>query len=131
MHHCLELKNYSILFDVAHNPQALEALNKTLDNLIPKAQRVVLCGCSEDKDYPASLKLFSSLSDNVYLCDGFYKAVSVNELQLQLPDAKACFQSPEQGLSYLQAHYAESGSCIIVAGSVFLVGAARVAYLEN
>ncbi|NOQ36046.1 MAG: hypothetical protein GQ569_09140 [Methylococcaceae bacterium] len=123
--------NPSILFDVAHNPQALEALNKTLDNLIPKARRVVLCGSSEDKDYPTSLKLFSSLSDNVYLCDGFYKAVSVNELQLQCPEAKACFRSPEQGLSYLQAHYAETDSCIIVAGSVFLVGAARAVYLEN
>ncbi len=122
--------NPAIFFDVAHNAEALDALADTLDSLIPKKQRVFLSGFSEDKNYADCLKRLRELSDRIYLTEGFYKAVAVDKLQAFVPNAMDCFKSAEQGLSDLQKHYADSGACLIITGSVFLTGKLRAAYLS-
>ncbi|MFY9259614.1 MAG: Mur ligase family protein [Gallionella sp.] len=121
----------AVLFDVAHNLHALEALTHALESLIPKAQRVVLCGFSTDKDFRTGLQKLATLSDMVYLTEGFYKAIPTQTLQTVLPEVQPCFQSPDAGLAYLQRYYQNQDVCIIVAGSVFLAATARQAFLQH
>jgi dihydrofolate synthase/folylpolyglutamate synthase len=57
------------IFDVAHNPNGLEALAATLDEFNPPRPLKVLVGILKDKDWPAMLARLLDLGDEVWVSD--------------------------------------------------------------
>ena len=121
------------LLDVAHNAHAMQALIESLDTLLPYEQRILLYGTAQDKDYAAYLAQLPNLSPEIWLVDGFHRAASAHDLAQQLapivaqhPHTRICgkFDSLEDAIAMLNAAHCNSGKTVIVAGSVFLAGAA-------
>ncbi len=50
-------RNSLFIFDVAHNPQSIKALNKNIKDYFPKKKVILVFGCSGDKNYLEMLKL--------------------------------------------------------------------------
>lgn len=118
-----------ILMDVAHNPHAMQALQKTLDSFIPFHKRVILYGVSNDKDYQNCLKQITQMAEEIYLVAGFYRSCSLEEMQNSLDSTdsiQGTFVTLEEAVSTLQKRYGEEKEKFLVfAGSVFLIGEVR------
>jgi dihydrofolate synthase / folylpolyglutamate synthase len=57
----------AIILDVAHNPDGLQSLFKTLKQEYPDASLRVLCGLSQNKDIPACVKVLMNFGTNFHL----------------------------------------------------------------
>jgi len=120
------MNNNSIwIIDAAHNEPAIQVLIESLNQVSDKRERVLLLGISKEKDYKKILKLASKISDKVYLTDDFYKALSIQELEIEV--SKLELNNPRNGnLSELVTILNEKKKqIIVVTGSIFMIGKAR------
>jgi dihydrofolate synthase/folylpolyglutamate synthase len=118
----------TVLLDVAHNAQGMEALAATLDELAPYRSRVLLYGASADKDYPACLPWLSALAPELHLAGGFHRAEQVEVLARVRGDgAVDSFGEPISAIETLCGRLRGSGRLLVVTGSLYLVGAVRAA----
>lgn len=119
------------LIDAAHNEPGLSALKGALDSVSNKADRILIYGNSEEKDYPELLKLVPSLADEVYLVDDFYKAVPASILKKHL-DPGIRILAPDTlplALEHVQKYFPDH--LIVVTGSIFMIGKARKWILQH
>lgn len=114
------------LLDSAHNTHAFTALIEALNAISKKQDRILLFGNSEEKDYSEILALTPSISEEIYLVDGFYKAIP-QEILLQKSHRNFICNvgngDIEQTISNIAKRHAEK--LIVVAGSIFMVGTVR------
>ncbi|MBR1753322.1 bifunctional folylpolyglutamate synthase/dihydrofolate synthase [bacterium] len=61
------LKDYNVIVDVAHNPNGIEALRKSLDKIYPKQHFNFIFGCLRTKDYESMLKSLLKDEDKIYV----------------------------------------------------------------
>lgn len=116
----------TVVLDVAHNAEAIAALAATLDELAPRAARVLLYGASADKDYGACLPHLAALAPEVHLVDGFHRAESAEALARRWGGEPAgTWSSPLEALTSLRARLQGSARVLLVTGSLYLVGALR------
>lgn len=71
-----------VLADVAHNPESMQALMRTMSAHLPYDSLVVVFGCAADKDIPGMLKQLAAAADKVIFtkASGNARATSPNEL---------------------------------------------------
>lgn len=120
----LEWLAEDVLADCAHNQEGAAQLARCLRALGPRQPRTLLLGMSGDKDARAVAVALAPLFDRVYTTHcGHPRAASAGELAERLPDL---------GVPVLPAGPVElalprvrAEGPVVVAGSIFLVGAAR------
>ena len=114
----------SIIFDGAHNPQAVENLLRFYKKSPWYGQAGLVCGFMQDKDYAQMLRLFSAHFKNLYItAPSSSRAASLSALEAvdSLPKNTRFFASAAQALqTALQEHPA-----VVVSGSFYLVAQLR------
>ncbi len=121
-----------VVLDAAHNPEGLAALADALDDLAPRAERLLAFGLASGKDTAACLAFVPRLAPAVLLVDGFYRARAAVELRAALPAQVAClgFATPAELARRLDRGEITPTTTVVVAGSIFLIGALRAALDE-
>jgi folylpolyglutamate synthase/dihydrofolate synthase len=116
------------LLDVAHNAEGLAALAASLDELVPRNRRLVLLGTSKEEASSAALAIPEQLGDEIWLVDGFYRALGVEAVARCIRDRSARIRlrgTVEDVVPELLEASAYRSRVVVVTGSVFLVGAVR------
>jgi len=124
----------SWVLDVAHNPEGIRALATSLDELVPREDRLVLLGSSKDEALPEGSLDPGLLGDEIWLVDGFYRAVPALELSRRIAPSAAMVRlkgSIEPVLAQLATRAEHRCRVVVITGSVFLVGAARSMLLPD
>jgi dihydrofolate synthase/folylpolyglutamate synthase len=124
-----DAKTVCYLLDGAHNPAGVESLALTLCQEYDYQRLIVIWGSMLDKDLARILPLIGALAGVMLLTkpDG-ERAATAEQLLAHLDGATQqrceCIPSIDQALQRAEA-LATTGDLIVVAGSLYLVGAAR------
>lgn len=117
-----------VLLDGAHNPQGLSALRTYVETFLPARRRVLLTGVLEDHLQENTAALLMSLGDAaVAITPDSPRAMPADALaKLLQAEGKPVRTAPtlREGLRLAQ-EWAGSQGIVIVAGSLYLAGAAR------
>lgn len=127
----IERGDVTILLDCAHNPHAALALAAALDDQPPDRTRLVF-GALGDKAWPEMLATIGARAHARYYCEPLKELAGrrpapVEALAAAMPGRVA--SSPVEALELALAD-AKPGETVVVAGSIFLVGAIRTALLR-
>ena len=110
------------IFDVAHNPQGLEALAATLDEFHPPRPLKALVGILKDKDWPAMLARLGHLVDEVWVTDPpsapADRRWDLDLVQRTMPMGLVFERDFERAMRDVQA----SAATVLVTGSFHTVG---------
>ncbi|MDH4321364.1 MAG: bifunctional folylpolyglutamate synthase/dihydrofolate synthase, partial [Desulfobulbaceae bacterium] len=117
------------LLDGAHNPAGVEALRKALSDAFPHDRVIMIWASMSDKDIAPMLAAIAPLCARIIFtrpeCERSAQAAHLIEL---LPDTckerAAGADTVAEALAFA-AREADSGDLIVVAGSLYLIGAAR------
>ncbi|MCE9626270.1 MAG: hypothetical protein K8R69_12605, partial [Deltaproteobacteria bacterium] len=118
----------TILFDGAHNPQALEALLEYLRERHAGRKLAVVFGMSKEKDRASALRLISALQADFYFT-AFPNARSLDSESWRRAAKDAgikgeFFEDPRDALSAASTRHPPP-DLVVVTGSLFLVAALR------
>jgi dihydrofolate synthase/folylpolyglutamate synthase len=64
--HKLNIRGKNVIFDVAHNPQAMESLIRSLKSEINGESVSAVFGMMRDKDIKETIKLVNSFAENIF-----------------------------------------------------------------
>jgi dihydrofolate synthase/folylpolyglutamate synthase len=121
----LEWLGPRLLVDGCHNVEAATSLAAYLESLPRDAERVLLLGCSRDKDIRSIAAVLSREVDRVLTTSCAHprslSAGEVAEALVGLSNPVLPAGPVEQALPLAL----DTGACVIAAGSLFLVGAVR------
>ena len=113
-----------IILDVAHNPEGIRTLIKTLDELIPEKKIIFIFGVMADKDYPFMLRQLSKKAQLILLTrPDYHRSASTEELEKvarTLNQEYMVFQKVKD--AYFYALKRASSRAICITGSHFTVG---------
>jgi len=74
-----------VIIDVAHNPEGIKVLVRSLKKLIPDKKMIFIFGVVEGKDYPKMLKTLSGYADFIILTQpSYHKALDVALLEKEI-----------------------------------------------
>jgi len=125
--HTTSLRRY--LLDGAHNPAGVESLRDSLAGEFVYDRLILVWGCMADKDVGATLMSIASLADRIiFTRPESERSATVEQLTAILSDEerdKATGTATVSEALTLAADMAKSEDLICVAGSLYLVGAAR------
>ncbi|MDG4476416.1 bifunctional folylpolyglutamate synthase/dihydrofolate synthase [Thiovibrio frasassiensis] len=117
------------LLDGAHNPAGVESLLDALVSEFSYVRLILVWGCMADKDVAATLTAIAPLADRIiFTRPESERSATVAQLTAILPEedrAKAQGAATVAESLAMAADLADSGDLICVAGSLYLVGAAR------
>ena len=127
---CSDASNsVSYLLDGAHNPAGVESLVQTLKCDCSYQRLILIWGAMADKDLQKTLPLVAGLADTVILTKPVGERSAEPELLLQnVPDrfqekCKLC-SAVEDAIAEAES-LADKDDLILIAGSLYLVGASR------
>jgi len=116
------------LFDAAHNPDGCVALGAALAAMPRRGTRVLLFAAMRDKDHAQMLATLAPHCDDVvYTRPQTPRAAEPEELAASYPGA--CVREVRAALT-LAGALAGKGGTVVVAGSIYLLAAARSAVLH-
>ncbi|MEN8200468.1 MAG: cyanophycin synthetase, partial [Thermodesulfobacteriota bacterium] len=130
-HFSLEKENGEkrYLLDGAHNPAGVESLVRTLETECDFRKLVVIWGAMADKDLQKSLAPVAKLADTIILTRPEGERSADPELLLQNVEEGArskCVLQPTVDAAIREAEQLVTGDdLILIAGSLYLVGASR------
>jgi dihydrofolate synthase/folylpolyglutamate synthase len=114
-----------VILDVAHNPEGIRTLVKTIDELIPEKKLVFIFGVMRDKDYQLMLKQLSKRAELILLTrPDYHRSASTRELEKVLRKLNQRYQVIEKikdAYSYALKMTA-SNNAICITGSHFTAG---------
>ncbi|MBU0479737.1 MAG: bifunctional folylpolyglutamate synthase/dihydrofolate synthase [Proteobacteria bacterium] len=117
------------LLDGAHNPAGIEGLAEYLEHLPGKPRLIMVWASMSDKDYGSALRRIALLVDRLIFCrPEEERSATPEELTRALPDAqrgKAVGAESVARALEVARNLATGEDLICVAGSLYLVGAAR------
>ena len=124
----MEVGGQTVILDGAHNPDGIRALRTSLDTYFPAGRRIFLLGILRDKDIDAMLQTLLRREDEVILTEPLSRraaaAKDVADLARKYtPCVEACAADDEALERALER--AGGKGCLIVAGSLYLVGDIR------
>ncbi|MDR2540055.1 MAG: hypothetical protein LBC45_05680 [Chlamydiales bacterium] len=122
-----------VIFDVAHNPEAIFYLLQALHSFFPKRRLRFVVGFSKDKDYESCLELIAPVAIHIHLVQGSNRLVSTKELSFVLKDMPSsfctCHQSIEEGVKAAFSFAFQANELTVVCGSFSIMKEAKsVAY---
>ena len=123
----IDYQNRAFLIDGAHNPDAAKVLRQTLGDLGVKDISLIF-GANKDKDLEATLTPLAELASQVILTKASLipKATSPASLQELWPSAELA-ENPKEAIG--KALELDPKSMIVIAGSLYLAGEARLILL--
>ncbi|MDO9042138.1 MAG: cyanophycin synthetase, partial [Desulfocapsaceae bacterium] len=121
------------LLDGAHNPAGVESLVLTLRQEYEYKRLIVVWGAMLDKDLGNTLPLIAKLAAILLLTRPEGERAATPEQLLENLDAETrkrceCIAQVDQALARAEA-LAKAGDLIVVAGSLYLIGAVRKSLL--
>ncbi len=121
----------NIILDGAHNPHAAASLADTWREIYRDEKATLIFGAVCAKDIRGVLKLLAPIAARILFCPvQSPRATSVEELVAALPDEAPPHSSHEDLESAIQAAKTHDQPTLI-AGSLFLVGAARALFTQG
>lgn len=121
----------NIILDGAHNPHAAASLADTWREIYRDEKATLVFGAVSAKDIRGVLKLLSPIAARILFCPvDSPRATPVKELIAALPDEAPPHSSHEDLKSAIQAAKTHDQPTLI-AGSLFLVGAARALFTQG
>jgi dihydrofolate synthase/folylpolyglutamate synthase len=122
------------IFDVAHNPEGMAALVRTIEAVEPPRPLVVILGVLRDKDWQSMMKAICPVADATLVTS----APSAPSARAWDPDAAQTFGIANgwnvtrvSGLSAAIAQALHDGATVVVTGSFHTVGDASVMIPEE
>lgn len=120
-----------IILDAAHNEPALKVLLQTLNQWSQKEERVLIFGCSNEKDYPAMVQLATQLAKDIFLVDDFWHAWPAPLLSRELEQYPVEIRTANTLEAVQLACQLFPQKLIIITGSIFMIGNARKELLQQ
>ncbi|MEN9344437.1 MAG: hypothetical protein RLZZ453_1224 [Chlamydiota bacterium] len=120
---CRLEKRGSIIFDVAHNPDAITRLLKALEMEFPDRTFRFLVGFSSDKDYNTCLSLIASVASHIHLVQSpSSRSVPIAQLASAL-NPTLCTSHPciKEGMQQAHNFASERGELLVVCGSFYIM----------
>ena len=118
-----------VIFDVAHNPEAMFCLLQALHYFFPKRPLRFVVGFLKDKDYESCLELIASVAVHIHLTQGNSRLASVEELSFALKDAPSslytCHLSVEEGTKTAFNLGYQKKDLIVICGSFCIMQEAK------
>lgn len=111
------------LLDGAHNPPGVAALAEALPAYGAASERVMLVGVSGGHE--AALSALAAIPGELHLVGGFYRAAPLSAQGALLPPGRVTASWPDVPTAIAALSARRDKALIVVAGSLFLVGAAR------
>lgn len=122
-----------VVFDVAHNPEAVFYLLQALHYFFPQRRLRFVVGFSKDKDYESCLELIAPVAIHIHLVQENDRLTPIEELSFVLKDAPSsfytCHQSIEEGVKAAFSFASQANELTVVCGSFCIMQEAKsVAY---
>jgi len=129
---CRFEKRGDVIFDVAHNPDAIFHLLQALHTFFPKRHVRFLVGFSADKDYALCLKLISDVATHVHLVQASTpRAAALSDLAAAMEQIKeraySLHDTVIEGVLHAQRSALENGELLVIAGSFYIMADAKAA----
>lgn len=118
-----------VIFDVAHNPDAVFYLLQALHTFYPHSKFRFVTGFSSDKEYEVCLELISAVATHIHLVEvASERAATLQELKAVMekenPSSYTLHASIEEGVREAYAAALSAGELLVVCGSFYLMEAA-------
>jgi dihydrofolate synthase/folylpolyglutamate synthase len=114
-----------VILDVAHNPEGIRTLIRTIDELIPDKNIVFIFGVMADKDYNQMLKQISKKSKLILLTrPDYHRSATLRELEKAIKKLKQeykPFEKIKDAYFYALKNTSPSDA-ICITGSHFTIG---------
>jgi dihydrofolate synthase/folylpolyglutamate synthase len=119
-----------VLFDVAHNPEAIFYLLQALHYFYPHSRFRFLVGFSKDKEYDRCLDLIADVATHIHLVQApSQRAAKVEELAeaLKHEDPALYTAHPSIGEGVIQAYdqAVSKGEVLVICGSFYIMAEAK------
>ncbi|HEY2811192.1 MAG TPA: cyanophycin synthetase [Rhabdochlamydiaceae bacterium] len=129
---CRLERSGEVIFDVAHNPDAIFHLLQALHIFFPKRQLRFVAGFSADKDYELCLQLLADVASHIHLVRASTsRAASLASLAAAMEKWKApLYTAHEEVFEAVQeAHTSalERGELLVITGSFYIMADAKAA----
>lgn len=124
----------NVIFDVAHNPEAIFYLLQALHYFFPKRRVRFVVGFSKDKDYSSCLELIAPVAIHIHLVQGCSSLVSANKLSFALKEATSfkkaasfytCHKSIEEGVKAAFNFAFQANELTVICGSFYIMQEAK------
>ncbi len=129
---CRFERHQDVIFDVAHNPDAVFYLLQALHTFFPERNLRFVVGFSKDKEYDLCLELIADVACHIHLVMApMPRAASPHELQEALknedPDLSTTHCSIQEGVTEAHAVAQAKGEILVVCGSFYIMAEAKQA----
>jgi dihydrofolate synthase/folylpolyglutamate synthase len=118
-----------IILDGAHNPAAARELRRSIDELLPRRQVLLVFAAMEDKDIPAMAQALGPRASRVVVTavPGAQRSATVESVAAAFkPHCVSVMRAVTDGESLQQVlHPGGGNSASVVTGSMYLVGYVR------
>ncbi len=124
----------SWLLDGAHNSEGISALIAGLDRNFTSRHRVLIFGASAEKSYERFLPRLAEIASRIHITDDFHNAADARTIAAAAPEPlrlQPAGSSLGDLIHKMCRDHPRPDSLIVVAGSLFLVGAARALILRH
>jgi len=129
---CRFEKMGDVIFDAAHNPDAIFHLLQALHTFFPKRHARFLLGFSADKDYEFCLRLISDVATHIHLVQASsLRAAPLHALAGAMDEIKkpsySLHDSVADGVKQAHDSALEKGELLVIAGSFYIMADAKEA----
>lgn len=116
-----------ILLDVGHNPHGVHAVSEAIKSYFPNRKKILILGCSKDKDYKRMVKELSHLSDSICVTQAKQSGVDPKTLSRYIPKkGKDILMFPTVAQALRSAkRQARPKDLIMVLGGLYLAAEAK------
>lgn len=119
-----------VIFDVAHNPEAIFSLLQALHHFFPSRKFRFLVGFCKDKEYDRCLDLISDVATHVHLVQSeSLRAATVEELRSAMKNEDPGLFTPhgsiQEGMRIACAEAQAKGEILVVCGSFYIMANAK------
>lgn len=122
----------TIILDACHNIHGVTAIAKSVDEIFPRENRILILGCSYDKPYKQMAKILAKLSNIIILTQAKYHGVEPKEIVKVLSKKKQIYVSKDSGEAIrLAQKLANKKSAIFVLGGLYLAAEVKEALTPN
>ncbi len=127
-------ENPFLIIDAAHNPESVERLVSTIQELLSGKRVFLIFGASEDKDIKGMLHIFQPVTNKLILTRSVHpRAANPGDMKKMIKDISydtIVIDDIEEALSYAfkEAH---DNDVILASGSIFVASAIREIWFSN
>lgn len=120
----------NVIFDVAHNPEAIFSLLQALHNFFPNGKFRFLVGFCKDKEYDRCLDLISDVATHVHLVKSeSLRGATALELKMAMKNEDPHLSTPhfsiKEGVAAAYTEALAKGEILVVCGSFYIMADAK------